>query len=142
MTTLGDHAYEYGTPNEFDCYDVSCGRHKARTRPIVGDHEFGTSGAATYYDYFGAAAGDPSTGYYSYDIGSWHVVALNAYCWQAGTCNPAQLQWLREDLAASGASCTLAALLSHASAPGRFTATPGAWSRSGRPCTTPARTSS
>ena len=57
-----------------NCYDPTWGRHKARTDPTVGDHEYLTPGAAPYFNYFGAAAGDPAKGYYSYDLGTWHVV--------------------------------------------------------------------
>src|SRR5215207_143134 len=100
IATLGDHAYREGTPREFaECYDPSWGRHRDRTR-----------GAAGYFDYFGAAAGEAGKGYYSYDLGSWHIVALNSNCSQVGGCGEGtpQEQWLREDLAAHPATCTLA----------------------------------
>ena len=68
IATLGDNVYENGTADEFArCYEPTWGRHKARTRPAVGNHEYHTPGAAGYYGYFGAAAGDPAKGYYSYD---------------------------------------------------------------------------
>ncbi|MEP6506658.1 MAG: Ig-like domain-containing protein [Gemmatimonadales bacterium] len=105
--TLGDNAYETGSVAEFSgCYDPSWGRHKARTRPAPGNHDYGTAGAAGYYGYFGSAAGDPSTGYYSYDIGEWHIIALNSNL--ANGTGSTQEQWLRADLAASTKSCTLA----------------------------------
>ena len=70
-----------GTAAQFrDCYGPSWGRHKTRTRPAVGNHEYETAGASGYFGYFGAAAGDPSRGYHSYDRGEWHVVALNFNC--------------------------------------------------------------
>jgi hypothetical protein len=109
--TLGDNAYHDGTAAEFaDCYDPTWGRHKARTKPSAGNHEYNTSGATPYYDYFGAAAGDPDKGYYSYDAGSWHIISLNSNCSQVGGCakGSPQGQWLRADLAAHPTSCTLA----------------------------------
>jgi hypothetical protein len=109
--TVGDNVYPDGTAGQFRrCYDTSWGRHKARTRPTVGNHEYQTPGAAGYYGYFGALAGDPATGYYSYDLGAWHVVALNTNCAAVGGCEAgsAQEQWLRADLAAHPAACTLA----------------------------------
>jgi hypothetical protein len=109
--TLGDNAYDSGTATEFaDCYDPSWGRHKARTKPAVGNHEYNTLGASGYYSYFGAAAGDPQKGYYSYDLGAWHIVALNSMCENVGGCgaNSTMVNWLREDLGAHPSSCTLA----------------------------------
>ena len=92
VITLGDNAYESGSAQEFtDCYDPSWGRHKARTRPAVGNHEYHTPGAAGYYGYFGAAASPLDQtcnigckGYYSFEAGSWHVVALNSECFDSG----------------------------------------------------------
>ena len=105
--TLGDNAYENGTATEFtNCYNPSWGRHKARTRPTPGNHEYVTAGAAGYFGYFGAAASDPTKGYYSYDLGAWHVVVLNNYV--AQNIGSAQEQWLRADLAASTKQCTIA----------------------------------
>jgi PKD repeat protein len=109
--TAGDNAYESGTATEFaNCYEPSWGRHKARTRPSAGNHEYKTSGARGYFDYFGAAAGDRTKGYYSYDLGSWHVVVLNSNCSAVGGCGAGSPQetWLRRDLAASTARCTVA----------------------------------
>jgi acid phosphatase type 7 len=111
VITLGDNVYDSGTPAEFtNCYDPSWGRAKARTRPAVGNHEYGTSGAAGYFGYFGAAAGDSRTGYYSYDLGTWHIIVINSNCSKVGGCQAgsSQEQWLRADLAAHSASCTLA----------------------------------
>jgi hypothetical protein len=69
-----------------------------------------TAGAAGYFGYFGAAAGDPKMGYYSYDLGSWHIVVLNTTCSQVGGCRAGSPQetWLRQDLAAHPTACTLA----------------------------------
>ena len=111
MATLGDTVYQAGTAEEFAaCYDPTWGRHKARTRPVVGDHEYGTRGAAGYFGYFGAAAGKPGKGYYAYDLGAWRVVALNSNCDEVGGCGPGSPQgrWLRAELAAHPATCTLA----------------------------------
>ena len=78
--------------------------------PSVGNHEYHTPGAAGYFDYFGTAAGPRDKGYYSFDIGAWHLVALNSNCTEIGGCEEGsvQEQWLRADLAASSASCTFA----------------------------------
>ncbi|HMB74407.1 MAG TPA: metallophosphoesterase, partial [Gammaproteobacteria bacterium] len=109
--TTGDHAYEEGTPAEFDaCYQPTWGRHNSRTRPVPGNHDYKTLNATGYYDYFGPAAGDASKGYYSYDIGDWHVVALNSECAFIGGCDSAspQGQWLRRDLVSNPGQCTMA----------------------------------
>jgi calcineurin-like phosphoesterase family protein/PASTA domain-containing protein len=111
VATLGDNVYEDGTPQEFaNCYEPSWGRVKARTRPAPGNHDYDTPNAAGYFGYFGPAAGEPSRGYYSYELGVWHVVVLNSNCAAVGGCGPGspQEQWLRADLAASAAECTLA----------------------------------
>jgi hypothetical protein len=103
--------YYSGTADEYtNCYEPSWGRFKARTRPAIGDHEYETPGGAGYFNYFGAAAGDPTKGYYSYDLGSWHIVVVNSECEHVGGCDPGspQEQWLRADLAAHPANCTLA----------------------------------
>ncbi len=111
VAPLGDLAYQSGTASEFtDCYGPTWGRHKTRTRPAPGNHEYLTTGASGYFGYFGAAAGDPKKGYYSYNLGSWHVVVLNSNCSQAGGCGAGsgQEQWLRADLIANPTACTLA----------------------------------
>jgi len=109
--TTGDNVYEVGSSTEFaNCYSPTWGRHKGRTRPVVGNHEYGTAGAAGYYGYFGAAAGDPAKGYYSYDLGAWHIIVLNSNCGSVGGCaaGSAQEKWLRADLAAHPNVCTAA----------------------------------
>src|SRR3712207_5822807 len=79
VLTLGDNAYPEGSAEDFEeCYDPAWGRFKDRTKPIPGNHEYDTQGAAGYFDYFGKAAGDPEEGYYSYDLGRWHIIALNS----------------------------------------------------------------
>jgi acid phosphatase type 7 len=106
----GDLAYPNGSKENFVCYDKTWGRVKSRTRPSPGNHEFHSSGATPYFDYFGAAAGDPKDGYYSYELGSWHIVVLNSECKEVGGCEAGSRQekWLRADLAAHPAACTLA----------------------------------
>ncbi|WP_018348045.1 DUF7594 domain-containing protein [Longispora albida] len=109
--TAGDNVYTNGTSTEFsNCYGPSWGRHKARTRPAPGNHDYNTSGATGYYGYFGASAGDPSKGYYSYNLGNWHIVVINSNCSAIGGCQAgsAQERWLRADLAASTRPCTAA----------------------------------
>ncbi len=111
VLTLGDNVYQDGSAENFaECYDPTWGRFKERTRPIPGNHDYVTEGASGYFEYFGDAAGDPQKGYYSYDLGSWHIVALNSNCNQIGGCGrgSAQLEWLRRDLANNPAWCTLA----------------------------------
>jgi hypothetical protein len=109
--TTGDNAYESGAASEFSkCYDPSWGRYKARTRPSVGNHEYYTADASGYFDYFGPAAGDPKRGYYSYDLGAWHIISLNGMCEQVGGCgaDSPMVSWLEQDLASHPQPCTLA----------------------------------
>jgi acid phosphatase type 7 len=110
VMALGDLAYPNGTAEDFKCYDRTWGRVKERTRPAVGNHEFHSSGATYYFQYFGSAAGDPKTGYYSYELGSWHIVVLNSECAEVGGCGAGspQERWLRADLSAHPVGCTLA----------------------------------
>ena len=89
-----------------NCYNPTWGRQKARTFPVPGDVEYGTAGAQGYYGYFGAAAGDPTKGYYSYNLGAWHIIALNSQTSMAA--GSAQEVWLKADLAANPSQCTLA----------------------------------
>jgi len=108
----GDVAYNDGTDAEFaQCYDPAWGQHKSRTKPAPGNHDYFTEGAAGYFAYFGEAAGNPQEGYYSFDLGGWHVVFLNTNdgC-EVVSCEAGspQEQWLRADLAAHPAGCTLA----------------------------------
>jgi 3',5'-cyclic AMP phosphodiesterase CpdA len=105
--TVGDHAYEDGSARSFQaCYEPTWGRHKARTRPSPGNHDYRTDNGGPYFDYFGEAAGPDRRGYYSYDLGAWHIVSLNSLV-PAGSRSP-QTRWLREDLAANPRACTLA----------------------------------
>jgi len=100
--TLGDNAYGSGSAAQFEkCYGPTWGRFKNRTRPAPGNHDYRTLGAAPYFAYFGEAAGDPKKGYYSYDLGTWHIIVVNSNCRDVGGCRKGspQEQWLREDLA-------------------------------------------
>jgi len=105
--TTGDNVYTDGLAYEFaNCYEPTWGRHKARTYPSAGNHDYHVEGAAAYFDYFGPNAGDPDEGYYSYDLGAWHIIVLNSILpVEAGS---AQEQWLRADLSAHPTACTLA----------------------------------
>jgi uncharacterized protein YjdB/PKD repeat protein len=110
VATFGDGAYPDGSLSDYmNCFDPSWGRHKARTRPATGNHEYNhgqSAGAPGYYAYWGAAAGDSGIGYYSYTLGAWHIVVINSSLdMSAGS---TQEQWLRADLAAHPATCTLA----------------------------------
>ena len=109
--TAGDNVYRSGTYAEYmDCYDPTWGRHKGRTKPAPGNHGYNTEGASGYFNYFGAAAGDPNKGYYSYDLGEWHIVVLNSMCEEVGGCEETspQITWLKQELANNQTACTLA----------------------------------
>jgi hypothetical protein len=104
---LGDNAYPNGTAEQYrDCYHPAWGRHRARSRPVPGNHEYDVPGAVPYFDYFLGLAGAPGLGYYSFDLGAWHVVALNSNIPVDG--RSAQAAWLRADLATNERACTLA----------------------------------
>ena len=112
--TLGDNAYPDGTLDQFrNCYDPGWGRHKSRTMPAPGNHDYHTTGAEGYYTYFGPAASPQDNGcvkdckgYYSYNLGAWHIIALNSEI-DISAGSP-QEQWLRADLKANPTACTLA----------------------------------
>ena len=110
VMAVGDLAYPDGTKENFDCYDRTWGRVKDRTRPAPGNHEFHSAGASFYFQYFGPAAGDPKDGFYSYDLGTWHIIVLNSECVEVGGCEAGSREekWLRADLAAHPIACTLA----------------------------------
>jgi acid phosphatase type 7 len=120
VLSLGDNQYECAGRSAFlQSFDLSWGRVKSLIHPATGNHEYyssggtdcdATGGAGGYFSYFGAAAGDPSKGYYSYDIGAWHLIALNSNCSQVGGCGAGSSQetWLRSDLAVHTNDCTLA----------------------------------
>lgn len=108
---LGDMQYENGALTKFNTsYHPTWGRVKSITRPAPGNHEYQTSGASGYFSYFGSLAGTAGKGYYSYNVGTWHLIALNSNCSAVGGCGAgsAQEKWLRADLKAYTNRCTLA----------------------------------
>jgi hypothetical protein len=103
--TLGDNAYERGSAADFrDCYVPTWGRHKARTRPSVGNHDYLTADAKGYFGYFGTRAGPAGRGYYAYDLGAWRIIVLDSNCAEVGGCTSTSPQgrWLRTELTAAG----------------------------------------
>lgn len=113
VLSLGDHQYPNGSLERFRAgYDRTWGAFRPITHPVAGNHEYGTHQAQGYFDYFGTAAGDPAAGYYSYDLAGWHLIALNSECSRVGGCGAgsAQERWLRADLTAHPAACTIAYL--------------------------------
>jgi acid phosphatase type 7 len=100
--TAGDNAYNSGSYTEYtNCYHPTWGRHKSRTKPVPGNHEYYTSGAAGYFKYF---SNTPS--YYAYNLGDWRIYALNSEISVSST--SAQANWLKNDLAANPKKCVLA----------------------------------
>ncbi len=118
VLALGDNQYENGELQDYQrFYDLSWGRVKPITRPVVGNHEYQTAAARGYFDYFAGAGrnssevtGTRGEGWYSYNVGTWHIIALNSNCTFVGGCgaNSRQLTWLRKDLQANRNNCTLA----------------------------------
>jgi hypothetical protein len=111
VLTLGDTVYDSGTLTEFqECYAPSWGRYRSRTRPVAGNHDYVYRTARGYYQFFGSRAGQPDKGWYSFDLGRWHLVALNFNCADVGGCQAGseQERWLRADLRQHPARCTLA----------------------------------
>lgn len=107
----GDNAYGRGSLNEYrQCYGPGWGRFLDRTQPAPGNHEYETSGAAGYREYFGTRATPEGTTWYSWAAGDWHVIMLDSDCASIGGCeaDSPQGEWLADDLAASDARCTLA----------------------------------
>ena len=123
---IGDEQYNCGQLDAFNqVYNPSWGRFKSISNPAVGDNEYAgngcsTPGAEDYYTYFEGRASPLEQprcminckGYYSYDVGSWHLVALNSECTQPGvggcSANSPQTRWLKADLDAHPNTCTLA----------------------------------
>lgn len=100
--TTGDNVYDRGSVDEYNtCYDLTWGRHKDRTRPVPGNHEYRTAGAGGYYQYF-----DGVPEYYAYDLGTWRIYALNSEI--DLTAGSEQLLWLQTDLASNPRQCVLA----------------------------------
>jgi acid phosphatase type 7 len=117
VLALGDNQYDRGTLAEYQSptgYEGSWGRFKASTRPTLGNHEYldPAGGAAGYFGYFGPVAGNPAEGWYSFDLGAWHVVSLNSACGGLGSPSCArgspQVRWLQADLSRNPRACTLA----------------------------------
>ena len=107
VLALGDIAYFQGTAANFrDCYDPAWGRHIDRTRPVPGNHDYETPGAAGYFDYFGERAGPRGLGYYAFNAGPWRLIALNSEI--SLLPGSAQIRWLRDELQNNRNSCTLA----------------------------------
>ena len=105
--TLGDNAYEDGTTaNYAQCYHPTWGAFRERTYPSPGNHDYHTSGAGGYFGYFGARAGPAGLGYYSYDLGVWHLISLNSEIDVDAAST--QATWLQQDLADHPAACVLA----------------------------------
>jgi len=102
--TAGDNAYSSGSATNFaTCFEPTWGRHRDRIRPAPGNHDYQTSGAAAYFDYFGAAAGPAGLGYYAYNLGEWRIYALNSQDVSAE-----QVEWLQADLVANPRPCVAA----------------------------------
>src|SRR3954447_7464030 len=118
VLSLGDNQYNSGTLADYNAfYDPTWGALKAITHPVVGNHEYGSPNATGYFDYFNGAgrkngpAGPRPDGYYSFNVGTWHLIALNSNCERVtGGCAAGSPQetWLRNDLKAHPAACTLA----------------------------------
>jgi hypothetical protein len=125
VLSLGDNQYYCGSLSAYQqVYDNTWGQLKSITHPVTGNHEYLTQGGsepatgcdqsnlggAGYFGYFGSAAGTAGQGWYSFDIGAWHLIALNSNCTDAGGCGPSSPQgkWLAADLAAHPNQCTLA----------------------------------
>jgi hypothetical protein len=108
--TTGDNVYPSGTASNYQrCYEPSWGAFEDRTHPVAGNHDISSSSSTAYYDEFGAAAGPRGKGYYSFDLGAWHVVVLNSNCGIVScSAGSTQERWLRADLAAHPALCTVA----------------------------------
>jgi hypothetical protein len=111
IALLGDDVYPDGGLADYEaCFNPSWGPLRPRIHPAQGNHDFESSDASGYYDYFGAAAGTPHEGWYRYDLGTWHVIVLNSDCPSVGGCGEGspQLAWLKADLQAHPSECTLA----------------------------------
>jgi hypothetical protein len=111
IVSLGDASGDTGTLTEYQsCLDPFWGSLKPRVHPALGNHDWRTGNANGYFGYWGAAAGPVNQGWYSFDVGTWHVIVLSSYCGKVGGCSAAtpQGKWLAADLAAHTNRCTLA----------------------------------
>ncbi|MCW2927018.1 MAG: Alkaline phosphatase [Thermoleophilia bacterium] len=111
ILALGDLQYNEGNISDFnESFDHSWGALKDRIRPVPGNHEYRTPDAGGYFEYFGRTAGKPGAGYYSFDLGRWHLIALNSNCGELDVCgeDSDQVRWLRRDLAKHPTACALA----------------------------------
>jgi acid phosphatase type 7 len=105
--TTGDNAYPNGSAANYrDCYAPTWGRHRERTRPSPGNHEYESAGAGPYFEYFGDHAGPPGAGFYSYALGNWTAYSLNSNV--SMTSASAQVTWLTGQIAANPSTCTIA----------------------------------
>ena len=105
--TLGDNVQDQGLPEEYTrCFDPTWGRHRSRMLPTVGNHDWNAGTGRPYFAYFGPAAGPAGLGYYATTLGAWHVISLNSEI--AARAGSAQYEWLKAELSASPAACTLA----------------------------------
>jgi hypothetical protein len=110
VLALGDQQYEKNAASGYDSvFDKTWGQFKHLIHPTIGNHEYLTEGAAGYFDYFGSAAGNSTQGYYSWNLGAWHIIALNSECSHVGGCRSGSPQetWLKADLAANPTACIL-----------------------------------
>jgi hypothetical protein len=111
IALLGDNAYQHGSADDYaNCFNPTWGGFLDRVRPVPGNHDYETREAAAYFAYFGTSVGRLGEGWYSYDVGSWHVIALNSECAAIRGCGRGspELAWLIADVAAHPAKCTLA----------------------------------
>ncbi|MGH9387580.1 MAG: metallophosphoesterase family protein [Vicinamibacterales bacterium] len=107
ILSLGDHAYTTGAASDFEqCYEPAWGRHKGRTRPTPGNHDYFTENGRAYFTYFGENAGPERRGYYSFEVAGWHIISLNSNIDSGPSSN--QIQWLKNDLKTHPSVCTLA----------------------------------
>jgi hypothetical protein len=110
VLALGDISNRSGAASDYTSrFNSSWGVFKAKIRPVPGNHDYEAPGAVNYFNYFGDAA-NPPHGYYSFDVGTWHIIAINSNCSKVGGCGvgSAQEKWLKSDLAQHPAACTLA----------------------------------
>ena len=119
VQTLGDNAYNSGTPRQFGCFDDSWGVALDRMHPALGGHDYMTEGAAGYFDYFKEALApfaptgtDPTQGWYAYDLGAWRIIVLNSICQHIGGCDAdsPQVAWLKAEIQAHPTRCSLAVI--------------------------------